>query len=199
MSIAPGSQVDSYLKKLPAGIASYPECRVTAVLLNKIVKDHPDILARCQHPGVTAAQLAAGDDAQFLPLTVHVAAVLALVDKHHGSAAKAKQQLRAYGIKILATARYKVMFFVLSPMFIVMGVGSRYGRDFLGVKAKSESLSKTSARLTLSCPANLYPEAYVTAYNGIFEAAIECAGGRDVKSVVERAEETQSITQFSWS
>ena len=193
------TQVDQYLQQLPQGITSYPDCWATAVLFNRIVADHPHVLARCAHPALAAPGAPARDDRSWIPLTVQVSCVLALIDLHHGSVPRAQQQLRAYGADILSTPAYKLLFFVLSPAFIVMGVSNRYSRDFRGVRAASHEMTRTSGKMTLSFPPRLYSAAYVHAYNGLFEAALHCSGGKEVKSAVETVADTSATSLFTWS
>ena len=192
------THLEQYLHQLPHGILSYPDCRATAVLFNQIVRDHPSILTQCAHPALDTPGTPRRDDRTWLPLTVQVSAVLALVDLNKGSIPRTHQQLRDYGKTILSTPAYKLIFFVLSPMFIVMGVSNRYGRDFRGVKATSHEITRTSGKMTLIFPAKVYPLAYVDAYNGPSAAALLCAGGKDVKSHVETVSDDKSTSLFNW-
>lgn len=191
--------ISQYLASLTKGPESYPDCAVTAILYRRLLHDEIHIKNILNAvPFFATQQLATIQDATFIPLTLHVAAVLAFAQARQLSCPQMKLQIKRYGKEILSGPIYRRLFALLSPSLVIMGAGYRYSRDFKGATATGSQLSKNSARMTLTNPANVFPRFYIESYNGLFEASLEAAAAVDATSRLNKFSDVGSETIFDW-
>jgi hypothetical protein len=191
--------VDRYARSLPQGLNSYPQHAVTAICYNRLRQQAPelDLLAR-HHVAMASASLDSLSDKAWIPLTLHVAAVLAAIELHGWQKEQAQEAFKKHGEAMLSGLWYRPMFHLLSPSLVVSRFSEKYNKDFRGITTSTKQLSQTSARLHMEFPVNLYPAPYVDAYNGVFQAALEASRATAVVAQTQNVTETSSISLFFW-
>jgi hypothetical protein len=193
-------EVARYFRLLPLGINSYPKSMATAVLFNRLRAEEPRLNEiYTHHIFHVARDVTHLKDDDWIPLTVHVAAVLGMAGYKNWSSEEARKQMCKVGDAILSTSLFRAAFSFLSPSLIASRFANRYKDNFRGVEPKATQLTQTSARVFMQFEKSIFPPFYVDVYNGMFEAALARSRAETVTSHVESVTDSTSSSMFTWT
>lgn len=189
----------AYLRPLPAGLASFPECQVKAVFVHSVLSDYPLQQASEQLPAGLAELL------QHLPPStawiseVHFHALLRVLRDLY-FATDAALVAWSYGsqYKLLGGPLYRVMFALLSPERVVRLAPQRWAHFHRGLWLEVTAASGR-AMGTLHHPPYLYQRLDHELSLAGMRAVIELAGGRSVRTDIEDTSPTQSRSLLTWT
>ena len=96
---------------------------------------------------------------------------------------------------LFRTTLYRVLFFVVSPERLFIGVDKRWGTFRRGSTLETIIVAPGHARLRIRHPAGLYSDLIAKVRATSFRAAAECAGATNMQVVIENR--TPVETEFS--
>ncbi|MEY4578585.1 MAG: hypothetical protein RL701_3288 [Pseudomonadota bacterium] len=192
----------AYLKNLPHGLASYPECRSKGTVWKNILRwtDTTSLVDR------VPPDLAIVPDADLLatawvPIVQSFAGHLVLRDCLFKTDDEICEHFRVVDRRLLSGPIYKVMFALASPKLAVQASDRRFGMIFQGIAltAHQDAEDDKQVRLELRYPRALLPALVGRLYLVAFEVAVELAGGKGVKGTVLQHGETSASYKLTWS
>jgi uncharacterized protein (TIGR02265 family) len=195
------SSVAAYLETLPAGADSYPECSTKASLLRNAVESRPlgpavplppALRALVDHPPPVTA---------WVPEVLFNALMLAIREVHfdpsdvEGFLAWVYEQNR----KILSTPLYRVLFFVVSPERLLVGMEKRWSSFRRGTEARLVRLGDRDVEIHVTSPPNLYAPQTVQGMAAALRATIDCAGAKRAAVEGTVKSSTEVVYRLRWS
>jgi hypothetical protein len=189
----------AYLKSLPAGLASYPECVSKGQVWRNILQwtDTAQLAERV--PSSVAilpdASVLAG---AWIPAVHSFAGHLVLRDCLFPSDDAICAHFRQLDRKLFSGAAYRVMFALASPMMAVHAADRSFSAMFRGLRLTAHSTRSHHVELRLSYPSALLPSLVGRLYLVAFEVAVELAGGRSVNGRVLGHGVTEATYDISW-
>ena len=189
----------AYLKGLPAGLDSYPECRSKGSVWKNILHwtDTRSVIERVpEELGIVAeAAVLAG---AWIPCVQSFAGHLVLRDCLFASDDAICEHFRLVDRRLLSGPLYKVMFALASPMLAVHAADRRFAAMFSGITLSAESQCPGQVKLVLSYPHGLLPALVGRLYLVAFEVAVELAGGKNVQGRVVEHGPTAAHHEITW-
>jgi hypothetical protein len=192
--------ITSYLNRLPAGIASYPECSVKASVFRNGITSKPlgpeialpsEVRALVDHPPVVSA---------WVPEVHFNVLALAIRDTHFdagdldGYLAWVLDQNR----RLLGTPLYRAAFLLISPERLLTGVGRRWATFRRGTELRIHQQARNEAEVRLLTPPFLQPLLVIQAMTMAFRAALERSGARDPRGEGKVLSSTENAFRFTW-
>lgn len=195
------SSVAAYLETLPAGADSYPECSIKASLLRNAVESRPlgpevplppALRALLDHPPPVTA---------WVPEVLFNALMLAVREVHFGPSDLEGFLSWVYeqNRKILSTPLYRVLFLVVSPERLLVGMEKRWASFRRGTEAHIVRLGTHDVELHVTSPPNLHPLQTVQGMAAALRATITCAGARRAEVEGTLRSSTEVVYRLRWS
>jgi hypothetical protein len=175
--------VARYLEKLPAGLASYPECLVKASVLRNSADPRvlgpevplpPEVRALLDHPPPVSV---------WVPEVHYTVIQLATHEVHFpGPDPQAFiTWVHARNVQLLSTPLYRALFLVLSPERVLLGLEKRWGSFRRGTQLQVLRADSRTADLLLRTPPNLYAQVSVWAMGAALRAGMVAAGAKPAR------------------
>jgi Protein of unknown function (DUF2378) len=191
--------LEHYLATLPGGIDAYPHCQAKASVARDAMQrplppslDLPAPLRALvdQPPPVTA----------WIPEVHQNALMLAILDTHFD-----ETDVDGFYAWILDRNRrlfsgplYRALFFVISPERLLGGFQRRWSTFRRGTELAVEQRGKGRARARITTPPHLHSKLSARGIGFGFQAALERAGGGDVRIEIPSHSPTEVIYELSW-
>lgn len=193
--------VAAYLETLPAGASSYPECSVKASLLRNAIESRPlgpevplppELRALVDHPPPVTA---------WMPEVLFNALMLAIREVHFGPRDSEGFLTWVYeqNKKILSTPLYRILFLVVSPERLLVGMEKRWASFRRGTEAHVVRLGTHDIELHVRSPPNLYALQNVQGMAEALRAAVTCAGARRAEGQGTVKSSTEVVYRLRWS
>lgn len=189
----------AYLKSLPNGLKSYPECRSKGQVWKNILRwtdtrslleRVPDTLAIVPESTILASS--------WIPIVQSFAGHLVLRDCLFQSDEAICDHFRTVDRRLLSGPVYKVMFALATPMLAVQAADKRFGTMFRGIDLNAQSERSGQVHLTLAYPPHLLPALVGRLYLVAFEVAVEMAGGKDIAGKVLQHGDRAAHYEITW-
>jgi hypothetical protein len=189
----------AYLKSLPNGLKSYPECRGKGAVWKNILK-HTDVGSLAGRVPAELAVLPEGDllGATWMPLVQSFAGHLVLRDCLFASDEAIAEHFRVLDRHLLSSTLYRVLFAVASPRMAVNGASRNFGVMFQGIRLRALHEARDGVELELTYPPMLLPALVGRLYLVAFEVAVELAGGKRVSGKVLEHGNTYANYELTW-
>jgi hypothetical protein len=198
----PLALLERYLAGLPQGIDSYADCVQKGSVSREFLRFMPSSGLVGRVPKVVEQLIARPPSPSAWVPEVHVEALfLAVLEAHFPNEAEYLTRSYVANKELLTGPLYRVLMLVASPLFLVKNAESRWNAFHRGVSMVTDSLptEKTGTGLFhLAYPKLLLPEVLAKGYTTAFKAALEAAGGREVKAEVVKWGETRCDFSISW-
>ncbi len=192
--------IAGYLSRLPAGIASYPECTVKASVFRHALMNKPlgpeialpdEVRALVDHPPPVSAWI---PEVHFNVLSLALRDAYFAADDLDGYLAWVFEQNR----RLLATPLYRAVFLLISPGRLLTGVQRRWGTFRQGTELSIHRQTSNEVELRLLTPPFLQPTLTLQGLTMAFRAALERAGGRDPRGEGKALSSTENAFWFTW-
>lgn len=189
----------AYLRALPNGLASYPECRSKGQVWRNILRwtdteplsgRVPETLELIPDANVLASS--------WIPIAQSFAGHLALRDCLFATDEAICEHFRLLDRRLLSGPVYRVMFALATPMMAVRGADRSFAAMFQGIRLQASESAPQQVLLTLDYPPFLLPALVGRLYLVAFEVAVELAGGKGVEGRVLAHGETSARYEISW-
>jgi hypothetical protein len=189
----------AYLKSLPDGLDSYPECRSKGAVWKNILRwTHTEPLAErlpSDVPLVPQSDILASS---WISAVQSFAGHLVLRDCLFPNDDAICEHFRVMDRRLLSSPLYKVMFALASPNMAVQGADRHFASMFQGITLKAKAVEEHQVLLTLRYPRMLLPALVGRLYLVAFEVAVELAGGKSVAGKVLSHDETAARYEILW-
>lgn len=195
----------TYLRELPSGLASYPECRSRGDIIEHQLDDLNSKRAAGAIPDAPPELLRLLKEplSAWIPET-HAQAVLAA---HRDICFNDDEGFAAYTVdsvrELFSKPLYRMLFKVLSPSVVVSGATKRFASFHTGSQLwmrRSELREKRHVySLELCHPAALFPLLQRKLFCDSFRLAAELAGAKDVRTEVVDMKPESTFYEVSWA
>ena len=184
MDLARYPRAAEYVRELPNGLQSYPECLVFAEGYDG-ARDLLNDRGTLGHlPRPVASWLAGETGKEWFPEVIGVCAEMMVAD------VLGDQPFIDWAyedaMKILRGPIIRHLMRVISPTLVVMGAGSRWAATRKGTELRTEPVKRESDRVWtiayLTFPEGLYPPFYLEILANSFRAGVNCARASGAKS-----------------
>ena len=180
--------VAAYLSRLPADLDSYPDALIKGSVVREVIGES-DVLPRLVSgqvpPRVEALMRDPPPLASWVP-EVHFTAALAAVGDLCFSGLRGMSAFERWMLErnrtLLASPLYKILFLVVSPERIFLGIEKRWGAFHRGSSLRVAGRAKGTTQLELTFPPQLFEEYALRAFGCAFQAAGEAAGSKGTSS-----------------
>jgi hypothetical protein len=171
-----------YLERLPGGIDAYPECVVKGSMVRNAMADKPlgpeidlpaPLRALVDHPPPVT---------DWVPEVHFNGLMLAIRDAYFDGAEKPfVDWVYDQNQKLMSTPLYKVLFFVMSPERLLIGLEKRWGSFRRGTEPKAIRHAAHDVEIVVRTPPNLHTRESVQGMAAALRATITCAGAKEVR------------------
>jgi hypothetical protein len=192
--------VDAYLASLPGGIDAYPECAHKGDALAVWLRASPTAGLAERVPPVVARLVT--DESAITTWVPEVHANVLYVAIRECSFRDDESFLvhaHACNEAVLQTPLNRVVFWVAAPKAILRAAGLRWGSIHRGSTLEVSVARDTYAHCVLRYPPNLFPAIVLRGLATAFAAALENAGGRDVRVELRDAGAAVALFDARWS
>jgi hypothetical protein len=187
----------AYIKALPNGLTSYPECRSKGQVWKNILRctDTQSLIGRVPPKLIPEADVLAGT---WIPITQSFAAHLVLRDCLFASDEAICEHFRQVDRSLLSGPVYRVMFALATPMLAIHAADRRFAAMFEGISLHAHSPRAGQVTIELQYPRLLLPALIGRLYLIAFEVAVELAGGKLVKGTALSHDDTEASYEIVW-
>jgi hypothetical protein len=199
----PSPSLRSYLERLPRGLDSYPEASVKGSVVRAIaVAAGDDAELRGRLPPQIERLIATPPlVSAWIPEVHHCALLLARYEAHH-AAGGGWESFEAWAFDVSRTILqgplYCMLFAVLGPERVLAGVHRRWAAFRRGSSLEAVESLPHGARLRLSYPPHLFPEAGLRAIRTSFRVAALSASARHVTVELDEQTPTSCVFLARW-
>ena len=192
--------LDSYLARLPHGVASYPQLTAKGSVLRAILVDPPCALGPGLglEPRVEELVRAPPPATDWLTEVELWSLSLSIYDMAFaGPAGPAAYDAWTYARNraLLGGPLYRILFAVASPDRLFSGIAKRYAAFHRGTVISKLETSRGFGGFALMTPPHVLPALAHVALCSAFRAGLDLCGGKDSK--VEVTVESPEVAQFS--
>ncbi|MFT3773971.1 MAG: DUF2378 family protein [Minicystis sp.] len=193
--------VASYLEKLPGGENAYPDCCVKASVvrhaleartLGREVPLPPALRALVDRPPPVSV---------WVPEVLFNALMIAIREVHFapgdldGFLAWVYEQNK----RLLSTPLYRMLFLVVSPERLLVGMEKRWASFRRGTEASLLRFGPNDVEIQVRSPPNLYAPQSVQGMATALRATIDCAGARGATVEGSLRSSTEVVYRLRWS
>jgi hypothetical protein len=192
--------VARYLRDLPDGLASYPECLAKASLLHSIREQGPELDASALPSPLDELVTAPPPVSSWLPEVHTNAIMLAAFDlafRTAGGMAAFLEWVYERNRKLLSAPLYRVLFLVVSPERLLLHMEKRWAAFHRGTDLTLIERREGHARVRLTFPSKLHCEHSARGVGAALRAAADSAGAKDCRVTVRPAE-GQAEFEIDW-
>ncbi len=187
----------AYLAALPQGLASYPACQVKGSVFRSLVASAPIALDQSGLPDELVARLREPPLPSEWSSEVQLNA-LGLAFQDQVEPGRYEAWVYERNRRLLRAPLYKILFAVLSPERIFIGLPQRWGAFRRGTELTLLERVGSRARLRLGYPRHMHNETTLANVVIAFRAAADAAGALDVTARVARYDPFEATLEVEW-
>ncbi len=196
-------RASKFVKQLPSGLSSYPECQIRADVFEHIKGAFPELGAADDLPEVLKSCLSAEYRGDWMPEAVGNTIFFMLRDANFNSDMAYLAWQRQDAARLYDRPLYRVLMHVFSPALIVMGAGQRWSTFHRGTELKVGRAKKRDGRFEaegrLIYPAHLFGGLLLQQLNVHFLLALETNGAKEPRVRSEENGATEAVFRASWT
>jgi hypothetical protein len=173
----------TYLRELPDGLDSFPECRAKASI-------HRTVYAHADAPlhGLPAELQQLLDEppppATWIPQCHTLALIIAIVESRGLDEGERGAWIRAAASTLFATPMYRILMLAATPRMLFKGANIRWSAFFRGSELRS-TMGDHVAELELLAPAQLFNPALADIFTDVLRAAVNFTEDRSSGAQVD--------------
>lgn len=192
-------RLDGYLRKLPDGVASYPDAQIKASLYRAALAARPlDDVARDLPEPVADLILAPRLMSSWTPSVPALAVFLAIFDRYEFDEVRFRLWSEHMQTALFGSALYRALLSVLSPTQLLTGVRKRWGTFHRGTEIAMRETSDFSVEVTLTHPPNLYARPNLIGIAGGLVAAGKLSRAKAVSVRLALMTSTEARFDIDW-
>ncbi len=188
-----------YVASLPAGLGSYPSARIKASLLRMLLADHlrafdesalpSELIELSRNPPPPTA---------WVEETKMVTLMLAVRDEVYSSDEEWVRWCKGNNASLFRSPLYRLLMYVATPEMALKGGAQRWSQFHQGTTLRTMRLEPRRYAILLGFPPRLFAPLYVKGLASAFEAAIEAAGAKGVRSSPPEIEDARARVELTW-
>jgi hypothetical protein len=192
-------RLDGYVRALPDGLASHPQCEQRAVLYLGLLKELPDAARVAMHlpPALRSLVDEPRRESAWISEVHSIALGLALCDLLMTSDDDLIALAYRMNRDLMTGALTRIIFMVVSPAILLTGASARWSAFHRGSTLKSKGRGRGTIRLDY--PEQLVPELIARVHARGFGAVLEGAGSRNASVTLREWTSTYSTFDAVWS
>jgi hypothetical protein len=189
----------AYVKSLPQGLDSYPECASKASVWKNILRltDARGLAGRVP-PELLVFSSPGMLDGAWISAVQSFAGHLALRDCLFQTDDAICEHFRRLDRELLSGRLYRALIALASPRMVVHAADRRFASMFKGITLEAQDEGPRRVLLTLKYPPELLPPLVGRLYLIAFEVAASLAGGRNVVGKVLEHGSTAEHQELCW-
>jgi Protein of unknown function (DUF2378) len=202
---SPLPRVKEYLAKLPRGIDSYPHALVKGSVVRATIGDSGlgSLLAPLDVPDEVMTILANPPGfSDWVPEVHHGVLVCALFDAKFGGGGGGVPAFEEWVLegnrKLLQGPAYRILFLVVSPDRVLRGAQRRWEAFHKGSRLEVLRRTKTTAKVRVAYPANVFSDLGLFAFGRAFQAALEAAGAKTPRVFARPQDASSALYEAEW-
>jgi hypothetical protein len=189
----------AYLRGLPDGLASYPECVGKASIYRRFVDETALGDAATKLPHEIAALITQPRvHSSWVSEVLTTCLYLGVRDLCFPSDDAFVDHFREVNRAVVSSPMYRVMFALVSPLRLIDGGAKRMSALHRGLGVSILETRSHGGRLALSYPPNLLPRLIARCYATAFEVLVEAAGGKEPCAHLVRHEPDAATFDVTW-
>jgi hypothetical protein len=193
----------AYLHALPAGLDSFPSCRVRALVFEHIGRQYPELAPRLP-PGPLASLLGNTlESSSWLPEVVGQVANLMVRDACFSSDEAYCDWTYQMSLVSFDKPLLRQLMRLMSPSLLVFGAAKRWNTVHAGSELSVSGVRTSGDRSEvtghLRFPEGLFPELFLKSLCPAFRAALSLARGRGISVELASAAPSSAEYVVSWA
>ncbi len=172
--------IERYLAGLPQGVDSYPAFEQKGTIVRSYVDSGELDVSGVELPPAVRAWVASPPTAtQWIP-EVHANVLFLVMMGKLGETGFEDLVYRA-NTRLLQGPLYAILFKLVSPERVLRASGARWSQFHRGIELAPIRPGHNEASVDMRCPLALLPAPLARVYATAFRAALEAAGGKEVR------------------
>lgn len=188
----------SYLAALPAGLGSYPECKVRIGTYDSVLGPADTNLRWDDLDDRVRRFLGSPPRGLWVPEVDLLAGILAIGDHYHLTPQQHYEWLLVRNRLMFRGTVYRALMAFLSPDQLLRKAADRWGNFHQGTQVRSERTAVNKGVLDLTFPPNLFDPAAAYLFGAVFTAALERANATSVKFTLREVTSTCARFDAEW-
>jgi len=193
-------RLSAYLRSLPDGIASYPECQAKASLCRTLIEGMPKPLPKISEvPEPVRDVFAKPPRGMWMPEVEVMALSLFIADHYRMTDEGYRRWLKTANRSLFQTLMYRALFSLISPAPLIVRGASRWAAVHKGSELDGRLVGPTEGEIQIRFPRNLFARPLLDHFTAVFEAAFEHCNARTCQVALVAADERRGCYRISWS
>jgi hypothetical protein len=190
----------AYLRSLPHGIASYPECQAKASLCRTLLEAMPAPVPDVSHvPEPVRAIFTKPPRGMWMPEVEVMAFSLFIADHYAMTDDGFKRWLKKANRSLFRTIMFRALFALISPAALIPRGGVRWAAVHKGSELHGRIVGPTEAEVLIRFPPNLFVRSLLVHLAAVFEAALEHCNARSCEVALVHSDERRGCYRIFWS
>ena len=192
----------AYVKSLPQGFDSFPECRARGEVFDDVRLRFPEIGRDPTLPDAIAGFFKGEYMNRWMPEVVGQAVNLMIRDAALPTDDALLKWSYETSSRLFRDSPFRVLMKLVSPTLLVMGAAQRWSALHAGTTLEAGKVERTGDGSATSglirFPSGLFPELFLRALAPAFQAAVENARARNAAVDLRRFSSTEAEYRITW-
>jgi len=192
----------AYVKSLPQGLDSFPECRARGEVFDDVRLRFPEIGRDPMLPTAITAFFKGDYTNRWMPEVVGQSVNLMIRDAVLPTDEALLKWSYETSSRLFRDSPFRVLMKLVSPTLLVMGAAQKWSALHAGSTLEAGKVERTedgsATSGLLRFPAGLFPELFLRVLVPAFQAAVENARARDVAVALRRFSSTDAEYRITW-
>jgi hypothetical protein len=192
------SLAESYLRRLPRGLGSYPQCMAKGSLIAAYMNARPiepSSLPSDMRPIVESKPR----DNVWVPEVRFLALALLVRERHFASDETFLAYVKALNAQLFRGPIYRALMFVATTRALTAGASMRWKQFHEGTMLTAEHGSGSFVDFTFKYQPNLFEPLHVKLFLAAIEAALEASGAIRTETVGVEVAQTEARGRIVWA
>jgi hypothetical protein len=176
----------AYVRQLPAGLDSYPECVAKASIHRTVYAHYTDTHEALT--GLPAPLQARLDDpspaAKWIPQCHTLALILAIVESRGLDRPEIGPWIREAAATLFSTPMYRILMLAATPRLLFKGANIRWSAFFRGSELRPD-MGDHEATVELSAPPGMFDVTLATIFTDVLRAALNLTEEQSDRAQIE--------------
>jgi hypothetical protein len=193
-------RVANYIKRLPRGLDSYPQCKSKASLYRTALQSRPlvGLEGGALPEPITALVRQPLLMSSWMDTPKAMALVLAISDHYRMTEEQHLTWTRELGEALFASRAYRMALSLASPVLLLRGIHLRFGAFHQGVTLELTDVAEKSACLIMRFPTFLFDPLLVRGFAVSYQVALSHSRARDAEVLTQEIGDRHARFLGTW-
>lgn len=188
-----------YLRRLPNGLHSYPQCQVISGFSIRLQRDLPNVWHDARLPTALRSALRdPWDESQFMSQVLATCQSLVMRDVLQASEEAYLKTANVVSWAVLSSPLYRSSLHVMSPNLLLLNMSQRFNQFVRGTGLVSLGGTKTTHRLRMVTPPNLCPPVWHRFYVNAFVNVLRASRATYPEVQIVHESNTHTLYDLKW-